>query len=51
MIDTTGGPSDLNPAIFLPQQARTIYSPQYIRPRGWYLIDRTGDYPNHRGSY
>lgn len=51
MTDTAGGgPAVLDPSVYLWEKVRHVYDPAYIRPRGWYLIDRTSDYHRHRGT-
>ncbi len=50
MTDTAGGgPNILDPAVYDISGIRDVYNPAYIRPGGWYLIERTGDFHRHRG--
>jgi len=51
MPDTAGGAPFVLPAeVYDIDHVREVYSPSYIRPGGWYLIDRTGDYHRHWGD-
>ncbi|MCS6790940.1 MAG: hypothetical protein NZ580_08185, partial [Bacteroidia bacterium] len=50
MSDTAGGaPNVLPPSVYAHDNIRDVYNPAHIRPGGWYLIERTGDYHRHRG--
>lgn len=51
MTDTAGGgPNVLDPAVYALENIRAVYSPEHIRPGGWYLIERTGDFHRHAGQ-
>ncbi|MCS6790282.1 MAG: carboxypeptidase-like regulatory domain-containing protein [Bacteroidia bacterium] len=51
MADTSGGgPHRLPPSVYLLENIQNVYAPENIRPGGWYLIERTGDYHRHRGE-
>ncbi|MCX7652833.1 MAG: hypothetical protein N2200_08225 [Bacteroidia bacterium] len=49
MPDTVGGFPTMVQSVLNIQHIREVYSPLYIRPGGWYLIDRTTDYHRHKG--
>jgi len=50
MTDTAGGgPNVLDPSVYDISNIREVYAPSHIRPGGWYLIDRTGDFHRHSG--
>lgn len=50
MTDTAGGgPYVLDPAVYDISHIRDVYAPAHVRPGGWYLIERTGDFHRHRG--
>lgn len=50
MTDTAGGgPAVLDPAVYALDNIRQVYDPAYIRPGGWYLIERTSDFHRHTG--
>ncbi|MEN2993537.1 MAG: hypothetical protein ABDH91_08310, partial [Bacteroidia bacterium] len=51
MPDTAGGaPNVLDPQVYALDFISTVYAPEHIRPGGWYLIERTGDFHRHRGQ-
>ncbi|MCX8112568.1 MAG: hypothetical protein N3E49_05155 [Bacteroidia bacterium] len=50
MPDTAGGFPFMNPNALSLSLIREVYSPSYIQPGGWYLIDRTSNYHRHRGT-
>ncbi len=51
LTDTAGGgPNLLDPNVYAIEAIRNVYDPTYVRPGGWYLIDRTGDFHRHRGE-
>ncbi|MDW8016009.1 MAG: outer membrane beta-barrel protein, partial [Bacteroidia bacterium] len=50
MPDTAGGaPNVLEPQVYALEGISSVYAPEHIRPGGWYLIERTGDFHRHRG--
>ncbi|MDW8016163.1 MAG: hypothetical protein RMK19_09170, partial [Bacteroidia bacterium] len=51
MTDTlNGGPNVLDASVYHLSNIRDVYAPANIRPGGWYLIERTGDFHRHTAN-